>query len=87
MFILNILFSIGNIGFQSVNAEIPVTDTQFRTPQSLFKFNASEWFFVSWVGGSRNFLQFKDDFSSYVTLYFLKNKSEVKDCFLTICND
>ena len=50
MFILNTLFSIGNIGFQSVNAEIPVTDTQFRTPQSPFKFNASEWFFVSWVG-------------------------------------
>ena len=26
------------------------------------------------IGGSRYFLQFKDDFSSYVTLYFLKNK-------------
>ena len=47
-FTLNTLFSIGHIGFQSVNAEIPVTDTQFRTPQSPFKFNASEWFFVSW---------------------------------------
>ena len=28
------------------------------------------------------FLQFKDDFLSYVTLYFLKNKTEVKDCFV-----
>ena len=27
---------------------ITVTDTQFRTPQSPFKFNASEWLFVSW---------------------------------------
>ena len=48
LFTLNTLFSIENIGFQSVNAEIAVTDTQFRTPQSTFKFNASEWFFVSW---------------------------------------
>ena len=46
LFTLNTLFSIGIIGFQSVNDEIPVTDTQFRTPQSPFKFNASEWFFV-----------------------------------------
>lgn len=31
------------------------------------------------LGGSRYFLLFKDDFSSYRTVYFIKNKFEVKD--------
>lgn len=32
------------------------------------------------LGGSRYFLLFKDDFSSYRYVYFLKQKSEVKTC-------
>ena len=33
-------------------------DTQFRTPQSPFKFNASEWFFVSWAAIDNIFEEF-----------------------------
>lgn len=31
------------------------------------------------IGGSRYFILFKDDFSSYRSVYFIKNKSEVND--------
>lgn len=33
------------------------------------------------IGKSRYFLLFKDDFSGYLKIYFLENKSDVKDCF------
>ena len=33
------------------------------------------------IGGSRYFLTFTDDFSRYTFVYFLKNKSEVPQCF------
>lgn len=38
---------------------------------------------VSSIGGSRFFLLFKDDYSHYRTVFFLKQKSEVKHCIAT----
>lgn len=35
---------------------------------------------VTSVGGSRYFVLMKDDFSNYRTVYFVKNKSEIKNC-------
>uniref|UniRef100_A0ABD2W186 Retrovirus-related Pol polyprotein from transposon TNT 1-94 n=1 Tax=Trichogramma kaykai TaxID=54128 RepID=A0ABD2W186_9HYME len=37
---------------------------------------------VDSLANSKYFLLFKDDYSGYVSLFFLKNKSEVKDCFV-----
>ena len=34
------------------------------------------------VGGAEYFLTFIDDFSRYVSVYFLKRKDEVFSCFL-----
>lgn len=34
------------------------------------------------IGNSRYFLLFKNNFSSYIFMYFIKNKSEVKHCFV-----
>ena len=36
---------------------------------------------VDSIGKSKYFLLFKDDYSSFVKLYFIKNKYEVKKCF------
>ena len=37
---------------------------------------------VESIGGSRYFLLVKDDYSHFRKVFFLKNKSEVKDCFV-----
>lgn len=38
---------------------------------------------VSSIGGSKYFLLFKDDYSHYRTVYFIKNKYDVKNIFET----